>query len=294
MSDLHKGMRVLSQIDLLRNQLNQWREQGESIGFVPTMGYLHEGHLALIAQAQQQCERVVVSIFVNPLQFNQPSDLAAYPEDLQRDQQLLSAAGVDLLFLPDEQTIYPGGLQQMTRVCVPGVTETLEGACRPGHFDGVATVVCKLFNLVQPSRAYFGEKDFQQLLLVKKMVHDLNLPLDVVAVATRREADGLALSSRNARLDDESRKLAPQLYQTLCWLRGELQQGRDFVDVFPTAEQRLQQVGFEAEYIALCDLSLQPLTRLSEAPSRQAVLLAAARLGEVRLIDNLRIGDEVG
>ncbi|HEY9200613.1 MAG TPA: pantoate--beta-alanine ligase, partial [Gammaproteobacteria bacterium] len=180
MSDLHKVMRVASRIDLLRSQLSQWREQGESIGFVPTMGYLHEGHLTLVRQAQQQCDRVVVSIFVNPLQFNQASDLAAYPEDLQRDQQQLSAAGVDLLFLPDEQTIYPDGQQQITRVCVPGVTETLEGACRPGHFDGVATVVAKLFNLVQPTRAYFGEKDFQQLLLVKKMVHDLNLPLEIV------------------------------------------------------------------------------------------------------------------
>lgn len=291
MSDFHKVMRVASRIDLLRSQLNQWREQGESIGFVPTMGYLHEGHLTLIRQAQQQCDRVVVSIFVNPLQFNQASDFAAYPVNLQHDQQQLSAAGVDLLFLPDEQTIYPDGQQQITRVCVPGVTETLEGACRPGHFDGVATVVTKLFNLVQPTRAYFGEKDFQQLLLVKKMVHDLNLPLEIVAVATQREADGLAMSSRNARLGSEFRKLAPQLYQTLCWLQGELQQGQDFSTLCPAAEQRLQQAGFEMEYIALCDLNLQPLNRLSEAPSRQAVLLVAARLGEVRLIDNLRTGE---
>jgi pantoate--beta-alanine ligase len=257
------------------------------------MGYLHEGHLALVRQAQQQCDRVVVSIFVNPLQFNQASDLAAYPQDLQHDQQQLSAAGVDLLFLPGEQTIYPDGQQQITRVCVPGVTETLEGACRPGHFDGVATVVTKLFNLVQPTRAYFGEKDFQQLLLVKKMVHDLNLPLEVVAVATQREDDGLAMSSRNARLDDESRRLAPQLYQTLCWLQGELQQGQDFAALRATAEQRLQQAGFEVEYIALCDLHLQPLTRLSEVSSQQAVLLIAAYLGGVRLIDNLRIAESV-
>lgn len=291
MSDFHKVMRVASRIDMLRSQLSQWREQGESIGFVPTMGYLHEGHLALVRQAQQQCDRVVVSIFVNPLQFNQASDLAAYPEDLQHDQQQLSAAGVDLLFVPDEQTIYPHGQQQITRVCVPGVTEMLEGACRPGHFDGVATVVTKLFNLVQPTRAYFGEKDFQQLLLVKKMVEDLNQPLEIVAVATCREADGLAMSSRNARLDPESRKLAPQLYQTLCWLRGELQQGQDFTSLHAAAEQRLQQAGFEVEYIALCDLDLQPLGSLREVPSQQAVLLVAARLGEVRLIDNLRIGE---
>ncbi len=291
MSAIEPSLSVVSQIDMLRSQLSQWREQGESIGFVPTMGYLHEGHLTLIRQAQQQCDRVVVSIFVNPLQFNQTSDFAAYPVNLQHDQQQLSAAGVDLLFLPDEQTIYPDGQQQITRICVPGVTETLEGACRPGHFDGVATVVAKLFNLVQPTRAYFGEKDFQQLLLVKKMLHDLNLPLEIVAVATRREADGLAMSSRNARLDDESRKLAPQLYQTLCWLRGELQQGQDFTSLHTAAEQRLQQAGFEVEYIALCDLALQPLGRLSDAPSRQAVLLVAARLGEVRLIDNLPIGE---
>jgi len=289
MSDFHKVMHVVSRIDMLRSQLSQWREQGERIGFVPTMGYLHDGHLALVRQAQQQCDRVVVSIFVNPLQFNQPGDLAAYPEDLQHDQQQLSAAGVDLLFLPDEQTIYPDGPQQMTRVCVPGVSETLEGACRPGHFDGVATVVTKLFNLVQPTRAYFGEKDFQQLLLVKQMVHDLNLPLEIVAVATQREADGLAMSSRNARLDHESRKLAPQLYQSLCWLQEALQQGQDFTALRAAAEQRLQQAGFEVEYIALCDQQLQPLKRLSEAPSRQAVLLVAARLGGVRLIDNLRI-----
>lgn len=293
MSDFHKVMHVASCIDMLRSQLSQWREQGESIGFVPTMGYLHEGHLTLVRQAQQQCDRVVVSIFVNPLQFDQASDLAAYPQDLQHDQQQLSAAGVDLLFLPDEQTIYPDGQQQITRVCVPGVTETLEGACRPGHFDGVATVVTKLFNLVQPTRAYFGEKDFQQLLLVQKMVHDLNLPLEVVAVTTQREADGLAMSSRNARLDGESRKLAPQLYQTLCWLQEQLQQGQGFAALRATAEQRLQQAGFEVEYIALCDLHLQPLNRLSEAASRQAVLLVAARLGEVRLIDNLRISESV-
>lgn len=291
MSDFHKVMRVASRIDMLRSQLNQWREQGESIGFVPTMGYLHAGHLTLIRQAQQQCDRVVVSIFVNPLQFNQASDLAAYPEDLQHDQQQLSATGVDLLFLPDEHTIYPNGQQQITRVCVPGVTEVLEGACRPGHFDGVATVVTKLFNLVQPTRAYFGEKDFQQLLLVKKLVRDLNLPLEVVAVATQREADGLAMSSRNARLDDESRKLASQLYQTLCWLRDELQQGQDFSALRATADQRLQPVGFIVDYIALCDLNLQPLDRLSDAATGRAVLLAAARLGEVRLIDNLRIGE---
>jgi pantoate--beta-alanine ligase len=284
-------MRVVTRIDMLRSQLSQWHEQGERIGFVPTMGYLHDGHLALIRQAQQECERVVVSIFVNPLQFNQASDFAAYPEDLQHDQQQLSAAGVDLLFLPSEQTIYPNGQQQITRVCVPGVTETLEGASRPGHFDGVATVVTKLFNLVQPTRAYFGEKDFQQLLLVKKMVQDLNQPLEIVAVATRREADGLAMSSRNARLDPASRKLAPLLYQALCGLRDELQQGQDFTSLQTAAEQRLQQAGFEVEYIALCDPDLQPLSRISDAPSRQAVLLIAARLGEVRLIDNLRIGE---
>lgn len=293
MSDLHKVMRVASRIDMLRSQLSLWRSQGESIGFVPTMGYLHQGHLALVKQAQQQCDRVVVSIFVNPLQFNQASDLAAYPEDLQHDQQQLSAAGVDLLFLPDEQSIYPDGQQQITRVCVPGVTEILEGACRPGHFDGVATVVTKLFNLVQPTRAYFGEKDFQQLLLVKKMVQDLNQPLEIVAVATQREDDGLAMSSRNARLDDESRKLAPQLYQALCWLQEQLQQGQDFTALRATAEQRLQQAGFEVEYIALCDLHLQSLDRLSEVAPRQAVLLVAARLGEVRLIDNLRIAESV-
>lgn len=291
MSDFHKVMRVASRIDMLRSQLNQWREQGESIGFVPTMGYLHAGHMSLIRQAQQQCDRVVVSIFVNPLQFNQASDLAAYPQDLQHDQQQLSAAGIDLLFLPDEPSIYPEGQQQITRVCVPGVTEVLEGACRPGHFDGVATVVTKLFNLVQPTRAYFGEKDFQQLLLVKKLVRDLNLPLKVMAVATQREADGLAMSSRNARLDDESRKLAPQLYQTLCWLRDELQQGQDFSTLRATAEQRLQPAGFIVDYIALCDLNLQPLDSLSDATPAQAVLLVAARLGEVRLIDNLRIGE---
>lgn len=278
-------MIIVENFQSLRTTLADWRKQGLSIGFVPTMGHLHAGHISLIERARKSCDRVVVSIFINPLQFNQASDFLAYPKTLQDDQSKLQAVSVDLLFLPDEQSVYPEGQQGITRVSVPGVSDELEGACRPGHFDGVATVVNKLFNLVQPDQAFFGQKDYQQLLLVKKMVQDLNMPVGIHSVATCREADGLAMSSRNSRLSPELRDIAPQLYRSLNGLATQLKQGAMFPQVLPQAMTELETAGFRVEYIALRDADLHEVEHYTES----CVLLAAAWLGEVRLIDNIQL-----
>jgi len=271
----------------LKETIQSWKSAGLSIGFVPTMGNLHAGHISLLNEARSKCDKVVVSIFVNPLQFNESSDFAAYPKTLQADQQQLTDAGADLLFLPDSGLMYPHGQAAITKVMVPYITEMLEGACRPGHFDGVATVVLKLFNLVQPEQAFFGEKDFQQLLLVKKMVVDLNLPIAIISVSTMREADGLAMSSRNSRLNSEQRKLAAKLYEVLQRARAQLlNDARAVEEVQSNACEELLKSGFEPEYVSLREAdNLQP----ASASSVNRVLLVAARLGDVRLIDNLLI-----
>ncbi|MBF0255331.1 MAG: pantoate--beta-alanine ligase, partial [Gammaproteobacteria bacterium] len=199
-------MICLEQTPDLRGQIAQWRSQGQRIGFVPTMGNLHRGHLQLVRQAQERAERVVVSIFVNPLQFGANEDFASYPRTLEEDKALLQAEGVDLLFAPGVELIYPQGQQAHTQVHVPGISELLCGASRPGHFIGVATIVCKLFNLVQPDLALFGEKDFQQLLVIRRMVADLALPVEIIGIPTVREADGLAMSSRNRYLSPAGRE----------------------------------------------------------------------------------------
>ncbi len=272
----------------LRATLAGWRKQGLSIGFVPTMGHLHAGHLSLIERARESCDRVVVSIFINPLQFNQASDFLAYPKTLSDDEQKLQAAAVDLLFLPDEKSMYPEGQQGITRVSVPGISGELEGACRPGHFDGVATVVNKLFNLVLPEQAFFGQKDYQQLLLIEQMVQDLNIPVQIHSVATCREADGLAMSSRNSRLSPELRRIAPKLYASLNGLASQLKQGSIFSQILPAAIAELESAGFRVEYISLRDTGLQELQQYI----KPCVLLAAAWLGEVRLIDNIQLSQD--
>ncbi len=278
-------MKVSKTISSLKSVISQWRLGGQRIGFIPTMGHLHAGHIELVNQARSHCDKVVVSIFVNPLQFNEASDFEAYPKTLDMDQKKLISAKTDLLFLPDNEMMYTNGRVATTKVCVPEITQELEGEHRPGHFDGVSTVVNKLFNLVQPCMAFFGEKDYQQLLLVRKMVDDLNMPVKIQAVPTHREEDGLAMSSRNSRLLEDQRKLAPELYKVLQQLVQKLEiPDISLQEVELAAEKLLKNQGFEVEYVSVRDAyNLQPVT----AQTTVKVVLAAARLGKVRLIDNI-------
>ncbi|UPW19234.1 pantoate--beta-alanine ligase [Agarivorans sp. TSD2052] len=273
---------LVSKPNELRAVLNSVRQQQVSIGFVPTMGNLHPGHIALVKEAQAHCDYVVVSIFVNPMQFNNSVDLENYPRTLEQDLAALSAAGANLAFVPEASALYPNGLEQETRVQVPGLSTMLEGALRPGHFDGVSTIVCKLFNLVQPNVAVFGEKDFQQLALIRKMTEDLLLPISIIGLPTVRESNGLAMSSRNNRLSAEQRHLAPQLAQHMQLMATELR--HDNRQALQTrTKAQLEQQGFVCDGIDIVDAdTLKPLTQ----QSRRAVILVAAFLGEVRLIDN--------
>jgi len=274
-------------ISSIRAQLKQWKSAGQTVAFVPTMGNLHDGHLALVKRARQLADRVVVSIFVNPLQFNEPSDFEAYPRSFEQDSSKLESAKTDLLFSPVSDEIYPRGQERSTKVTVPGLGDMLEGECRPGHFTGVATVVNKLFNIVQPDVACFGEKDYQQLMLIRRMVNELDMPVMVESVATIREPDGLAMSSRNNRLNEQQRGVAKVLYQGLCSVKQGLEQGRkDYSLVESEAAELLQQQALLVEYVTIrrsFDLEL-PL----EA-DKALVILVAARLGEVRLIDNITV-----
>ena len=278
-------MRTLREIPALREALADVRRRGDRIALVPTMGNLHDGHLALVAAARERAEVVIATIFVNPMQFGAGEDLDAYPRTLEADQAGLEAAGCDLLFAPETATVYPRSLEAQTRVVVPDVTEGLCGASRPGHFDGVSTVVAMLFNLVQPDIACFGEKDYQQLAVIRRLVDDLHFPIEVVGVPIVRAEDGLALSSRNGYLSAEERATAPRLYRTLCELRDALEAGDDTEATLAGGIQRLGEAGFAPDYLALRAADLGPVT----ATTREAVLLAAARLGTTRLIDNLTL-----
>ncbi|TKB51483.1 pantoate--beta-alanine ligase [Ferrimonas sediminicola] len=279
-------MQTISDIHRLHQQLKQWRSQGQSVAFVPTMGNLHEGHLLLVKEAKQRAERVVVSIFVNPMQFGAGEDLAAYPRTLEQDQAALVELGADLLFTPTPDLLYPQGLENQTYVEVPGISMRYCGESRPGHFRGVATVVCKLFNLVQPDLALFGMKDYQQLAVIRAMVRDLNMPVEVLGIDTVRASDGLALSSRNGYLTAEERQRAPELKRTLDWMAEQLHQGIAFGELERQAAQRLDNAGFSTDYIHICHAH-----NLDKAVSgdSELVILAAAQLGRARLIDNLRV-----
>lgn len=276
-------MPLISDITSLRATITEWRRQGLRIGFVPTMGNLHAGHLQLVKTASLHCDKVVVSIFVNPMQFDRAADLSAYPRTLEQDCAHLTGLA-DAIFTPTPELMYPHGQQQQTRVVVPGVSEVLEGALRPGHFDGVSTVVCKLFNLVQPDLACFGEKDYQQLALIRKMVSDLNMPIELVGVPTVRAEDGLALSSRNGYLTAVERAQAPELAATMSWLAEQISQGeRDFAALITAGSARLNNGGFTTDAIDIVDAStLLPVTEQAQA----VVILMAAFLGKARLIDN--------
>lgn len=263
------------------------REAGERIAFVPTMGNLHEGHLSLVRLAREYAERVVVSIFVNPTQFGEGEDFGAYPRTLDDDRGLLAGVGTDLLFTPTAETVYPYGQAAATRLHVPGLSEDLCGRFRPGHFDGVATVVCRLFCMVGPEVAVFGQKDYQQFLIIRRMTRDLSMPIGIVLGPTVREADGLACSSRNRYLTETERADAPLLHAVLEEVREALISGeRDFAALEGHAFARLGKGGFSPDYVGI-----RQARDLSEptAASHELVVLAAARLGRARLIDNVLV-----
>lgn len=280
-------MQVIAEIAPLREQILQWRREGQRIAFVPTMGHLHDGHLTLVRRARENADVVVVSIFVNPMQFDKADDLAAYPRTLDEDLSKLNGEGVEVVFTPSVDVMYPNGMDQHSYVDVPGLSGVLEGASRPGHFRGVATVVSKLFNMVQPDVACFGEKDFQQLAVINKMVADLCLPIEIIPVATVREMDGLAMSSRNTRLTVDERQRAPVLAKTLRWISSQMRGGRnDYSELVLDGNDQLRAAGLEPDEIFIRDAhTLQPINE----HSTKAVVLAAAFLGQVRLIDNLTI-----
>jgi pantoate--beta-alanine ligase len=279
-------LETISALAELRTRIGEWRRNGDRIALVPTMGNLHAGHLDLVRRAREQADRTVVSIFVNPLQFGPSEDFGAYPRTLDADRDKLRQAGADLVYAPTVAEVYPDGQERQTRVEVPGISEILCGASRPGHFVGVATVVCKLFNMVQPDLAVFGEKDFQQLLVIRRMTRDLSLPVQIVGAPTVREVDGLAMSSRNGYLNGEERALAPRLYSGLQKAAQSLQRGEAVQRVEADTVRYLEQAGFRPDYV-----SVRRADDL-EAPGdgdRQLVILAAAHLGPARLIDNLRV-----
>jgi pantoate--beta-alanine ligase len=272
----------------LRKRIARWRAIDQKVALVPTMGNLHAGHIALVKRAQQLADRVVVSIFVNPMQFGPKEDFAAYPRTLDADKLQLAVSGTDLLFTPEVDEVYPGGgIDQVSRVEVPAFDGILDGAARPGHFTGVATVVAKLFNMVQPDVAVFGEKDYQQLLVIKRMVADLCIPIQVVGHPTVREADGLAMSSRNQYLSKSERAQAPLLRKVLSEMGAALRDGKgDFASLQKDAAQRLDAGGFQTDYVEI--RHADTLAPAGPGDTR-LVVLAAARLGKARLIDNLAL-----
>ncbi len=277
-------MLIIETLPLLRQQIRRLRMEGKRVALVPTMGNLHDGHMKLVDEAKARADVVVVSIFVNPMQFDRPEDLARYPRTLQEDCEKLNKRKVDLVFAPSVKEIYPNGTETHTYVDVPGLSTMLEGASRPGHFRGVSTIVSKLFNLVQPDIACFGEKDFQQLALIRKMVADMGFDIEIVGVPIMRAKDGLALSSRNGYLTAEQRKIAPGLYKVLSSIADKLQAGeRDLDEIIAIVGQELNEKGFRADDIQIRDADT--LLEVSEN-SKRAVILVAAWLGDARLIDN--------
>lgn len=276
-------MRIVNTVCELREAIKLWRSQDESVAFVPTMGNLHAGHLHLVSTAKKKADRVVVSIFVNPTQFGVGEDFETYPRTEREDQEKLVAENADLLFLPSVADIYTPDAKTM--VTVTGLSDIYCGASRPGHFSGVATVVCKLFNMVQPNIALFGLKDFQQLTVIKAMVRDLNIPVEITGVDTVREPGGLAMSSRNGYLTDAEKRVAPRLYQSLCAARDAILTGyQAYADIEQQALQFLQQAGFQPDYFSVCRSSD---LKKAATEDRDLVLLAAARLSKTRLIDNI-------
>lgn len=277
-------MLIIETLPLLRQHIRRLRQEGKRIALVPTMGNLHDGHMKLVDEAKLRADVVVVSIFVNPMQFDRQDDLARYPRTLQEDCEKLNKRKVDFVFAPAPADIYPQGTEGQTYVDVPGISTMLEGASRPGHFRGVSTIVSKLFNLVQPDIACFGEKDYQQLQLIRKMVADMGYDIEIVGVPTVRAKDGLALSSRNGYLTADQRKIAPGMSKVMNAIADKLQAGeRDVEELVALAEQQVNEAGFRADDIQIRDADT--LLELTES-SQRAVILMAAWLGQARLIDN--------
>ena len=275
---------VATALDVLRERVREWKQAGLRVGFVPTMGNLHAGHHSLVALARAHADRIVASIFVNPTQFGPNEDFARYPRTPDADAAGLQAAGCDLAWMPTVEAMYPHGVEGAVQVRVPGMTDALEGAHRPGHFDGVATVVARLFNQVQPDVAAFGRKDYQQLAVIRYLARDLAFPVELLAGETLREDDGLAMSSRNQYLSPEERAVAPQLHRTLQAMRVVSQAGTSRAEVEARARARLKAAGFDVDYVAL---RRPDLTEPADGETGPRVALVAARLGRTRLIDNL-------
>jgi pantoate--beta-alanine ligase len=282
-------MDICQQIEQLRTTVGGWRRSGETIAFVPTMGNLHQGHLSLVEIAQEKASRVVVSIYVNPLQFSPDEDFDSYPRTLEADLDKLRAMDVDLVFTPDDSMIYPSGESRSTFVEVPGLSHIIEGEFRPGFFRGVATVVLKLFNMVQPDSAVFGEKDFQQLLVIRQMVDDLDLPIEIIGAEIKREADGLAMSSRNSYLEPVDRQNSRLLSASLQQLRQEIELGISIEQAEKNCSESLKSNGFIVDYVTLRETEgLKKVSDQQLTANTELIVLAAARLGHTRLIDNLK------
>mgnify|MGYP000467548251 FL=1 len=277
-------MKTETTIQGLTASLAPARTTKKLIGFVPTMGNLHEGHLTLVRAAKKICDVVVVSIFVNPIQFGVGEDFDSYPRTLEQDSRLLADVGCDIIFAPSVDQMY-GKQPRLTNISVSQITNDLCGQSRPGHFDGVAVVVTKLFNIVQPDYAFFGQKDYQQLAVIRQLVQDLNIPLEVIGVPIVRAADGLALSSRNGYLSEEQRSIAPKIYQLLKLAEVGLGEGQSLSQVLANISTELTQAGFVVDYVEARQPNLQPI----EEFDRDLVLFIAAKLGSTRLIDNLHI-----
>jgi pantoate--beta-alanine ligase len=283
-------MNTVKTVRELRAAIARARSEGKRIGLVPTMGNLHSGHAALVTKAAHRADFVVATIFVNPMQFGPNEDLATYPRTLAADQEKLIEAGCHLLFTPNVEEMYPHGMADQTVVSVPVISEGLCGASRPGHFDGVSTVVSKLFNMVQPDLAVFGEKDFQQLAVIRALVRDLNMPIQIIGEPTVRAEDGLALSSRNGYLNEEQRATAPVLYKVIQQIGAAVDRGdKDFATLLDAGKRQLEAAGFRPDYLEIREAtSLRPAT----AQDDDLVILAAAFLGKTRLIDNLHLNRE--
>ena len=277
-------MKTETTIQGLSASLSPARSARKIIGFVPTMGNLHEGHLNLVREARKLCDVVVVSIFVNPIQFGPNEDFENYPRTLEHDSHLLADVGCDIVFAPSVEQMY-GNKPRFTNISVSNITNDLCGLQRPGHFDGVAVVVTKLFNIVQPNFAFFGQKDYQQLAVIRQFVRDLNIPLEVIGVPITRAEDGLALSSRNGYLTEEQRKIAPSIFQSLKAAEHELHNGVSLVEVLENIQHTLTQAGFIVDYVEARTPELQKI----EAFNQNVILFVAAKLGTTRLIDNVQV-----
>ncbi|HEY2339496.1 MAG TPA: pantoate--beta-alanine ligase [Steroidobacteraceae bacterium] len=280
-------MDTVTTIAAVREHVQRWRREGLRIAFVPTMGNLHAGHVSLIEAARRHGERFIASIFVNPMQFGPNEDFAHYPRTPREDERMLSDAGCSLMFMPDVAEIYPHGAERATRIEVPGLSRILDGEFRPGHFEGVSTIVAKLFHIVEPDVAVFGEKDYQQLTVIRRMVADLCMPVKIVGAPTVRDADGLAMSSRNQYLTPAERARAPEIYKALQAAAARVQTGDvDFTSIERAGFHALEGAGFQPDYFSVRQAhDLSP----ASATARELVILTAARIGKARLIDNVQV-----